>query len=152
MNQFLQTIKEKFFFWNKSKEVAFSFKLEPSALFGQIYSPTIDILLWSRRGEDWIKTPIVIDTGADYTILPEFLALQLGIDLQKDCERLLTIGVGGKTPVYFYPRLRVRVANFERIIPVGFLKAEIPALMGRQAFFETFETSFIRNKRIYFRE
>ena len=44
---------------------------------------------------------MIVDTGADYTLLPRFLAPVLGIDLNKDCQKLKTSGVGGEERVFF---------------------------------------------------
>lgn len=38
---------------------------------------------------------MIVDTGADYTLLPRFMAEKLGINLEKDCKDFTTFGVGG---------------------------------------------------------
>lgn len=86
---------------------------------------------------------MIVDTGADYSLLPRYMAGKLGINLEKDCKIFNTYGVGGQERVYFLPKIRVKLGNWERIIPIGFLERnEIPPLMGRHQFFETFETHF----------
>lgn len=86
---------------------------------------------------------MIVDSGADYTLLPRYLAHELGIDLEKDCKLFNTFGVGGTERVYFLPKIEVRIGNWKRIIPIGFLERnEIPPLFGRHLFLETFETLF----------
>ena len=87
---------------------------------------------------------MIIDTGADYTLLPRFLASLLGIDFAKDCRIIDTQGVGGSSRVYlFKDKIKVRIGDFHRQIPLGFLDNDyIPPLLGRHEFFETFRVVF----------
>ena len=94
---------------------------------------------------------MIVDTGADYTLLPRFMAPKLGVDLEKDCKIFNTYGIGGGERVYFLSRIKVKLGNWERNIPVGFLERnEIPPLMGRHLFLETFEMLFSSNHIISF--
>ena len=114
--------------------VKFSFKKEKSSLLGNIYRPIA----------------MIVDTGADYTLLPKFLSVSLGINLNNDYRKLETTGVGGNQKVYFsIHKVVVRVGDWQRKIPVGFLDCDfIPPLMGRHQFLETFKVIF--NKRQLF--
>lgn len=87
---------------------------------------------------------MVIDTGSDYTLLPYFLLGELGINAEKDCQEIEAQGVGGKTKVYLLKKkLQIKIGEFERKIPVGFLPDNsIPPLLGREEFFETFRVIF----------
>lgn len=86
---------------------------------------------------------MVVDTGADFTLLPRFLGEKFGVDLERDCQVFTTYGIGGGERVYLLPEMKVRLGEWERHIPVGFLERnEIPPLMGRHLFLETFETLF----------
>lgn len=86
---------------------------------------------------------MIVDTGADYTLLPRFMADKLGTNLEKDCKVFTTFGIGGGERVYFLPNINVKFGNWKRVIPVGFLERnEIPPLLGRHLFLETFETLF----------
>lgn len=94
---------------------------------------------------------MIVDTGADYTLLPRFMAAKLGIDLEKDCKVFTTYGVGGGERVYFLPKIKVRLGSWKRTIPVGFLERnEVPPLMGRHLFLETFETLLSSNHTVVF--
>ena len=94
---------------------------------------------------------MIVDTGADYTLLPRFMADKLGIDLENDCKVFTTYGVGGGERVYFLPKIKVKLGEWERTIPVGFLERnEVPPLLGRHLFLETFESLFSSNHTVSF--
>src|SRR3989344_8432071 len=129
----------------------FPFKKESSPIFHTIYPPVALVLFWSEINKNWIAVRMIVDTGADYSLLPRFMASKLGINLEKDCKIFSTYGVGGQERVYFLPKIKAKLGNWERIIPVGFLERnEIPPLMGRHHFFETFETKFSSNHIVSF--
>lgn len=93
---------------------------------------------------------MIVDTGADYTLLPRYLSFELGVDLAKDCERHRTGGVGGEEYVYLYRGQKVRLGRWDKAIPVGFLaRDDIPPLLGRQAFLEEFRVIFENRKTIF---
>lgn len=117
----------------------FDFKRESSPLFGTIYRPVAEVFLKHAEREKWRPVTMIVDTGADYTLLPRWFAPALGIDLKRDCQVFSTAGIGGSEKVHFYKDLRVKIGDWERKIPVGFLDQDgIPPLLGRQDFLETF--------------
>ena len=121
----------------------FQHKAIPSALFGQVYRPVADVLVKHKTEDIWLSVQMVVDTGADYTIMPRSYAHPLGIDLTIDCTRHTTYGVGGSETVFLFQGLVVRLGKWERQIPLGFLdRDDVPALLGRQEFFETFKVTF----------
>lgn len=131
--------------------VKFLFRKESSSILGTIYRPVAKVLFWSNNDKRWIAVRMIVDTGADYTLLPRFMAQELKVDLEKDCKIFSTYGVGGKERVYFLPKIKVKLGKWERNISVGFLERdEIPPLMGRHLFLETFETLFSSNHIVSF--
>lgn len=121
----------------------FPFRVEKSSVLGTIRRPVARVFFWSKPEEEWMETWMIVDTGADYTLLPRFMAKILGINLEKECKAFTTFGVGGGERVYFLPKIKVKLGNWERNIPIGFLERnEVPPLMGRHLFLETFETLF----------
>ena len=120
----------------------FSFRKVKSTVFGYIYRPYADVICYGQQGRNRVIT-MVVDTGADYTILPRREAAILGIDLVKDCQLTSTKGVGGDQKVYLYQRLQVQLGQTKLGIPVGFLDTnEVPPLLGRHQFMELFKTCF----------
>lgn len=86
---------------------------------------------------------MVVDTGADYTILPHNEAVNLGVDVSKDCLRFQTYGVGGKETVYLLRSWKVKLGDIELTVPIGFLNTDnIPPLLGRQNFLEKLDVRF----------
>lgn len=131
--------------------VTFPFRAEKSFILGKIHRPIAQVFFWSHDSKTWVETWMIVDTGADYTLLPRFMANNLGVNLEKDGKVFTTYGVGGAERVYFLPKMKVRLGQWERSIPVGFLERnEIPPLMGRHLFLETFETLFSSNHTVSF--
>jgi len=117
---------------------------------GEIFRPYARVLIFIKKRKKWLPANMVVDTGADYTLLPRRYAIALGIDLAKDCLVETSLGVGGSETVYLYDDLLIKMGEWQRKIPVGFLERDdIPALLGRLEFievlkviFENFETRF----------
>lgn len=131
-------------------ELKFPFRQEKSIILGKIYRPFAQVHFWSPKGKSWTEIWMIIDTGADYTLLPRYLATDLGISLEKG-QVFHTTGIGGSERVYFFPKIRVKLGSWERKIPVGFLERnEIPPLMGRHLFLETFEALFSSDHTVAF--
>lgn len=130
--------------------VKFDFKKEVSPLLGIIFRPVARINFWSKRFNRWEPIWMLVDSGADYTLLPRYLAGVMGIELEK-LKQFTTYGVGGSEKVYFLPKLKAKLGDWEKEIPVGFLDSnEVPPLMGRHRFLETFDTLFSKNRFVRF--
>lgn len=132
--------------------LSFKFRKEKSLLFGEIYRPIAQVFFWSKIAHEWIEVWMIVDTGADYTLLPHYLVNDLGIDLESDCRIFSTGGIGGIEKVYLLKeKLKVKLGKWEEKIPIGFLERdEIPPLLGRQDFLEKFETLFSKNHVVSF--
>ncbi len=131
--------------------VTFRFQEIPSKLFGTVYRP-IAIVDFKHRSEDhWLPVQMIVDTGADYTILPRSYARPLGIDLARDCQEYQALGIGGSERIFLYRDQRVRLGKYIRLIPIGFLDKENgPALLGRHEFLETFKVVFTNRQAQFF--
>lgn len=122
-----------------------------SILFGTIYRPTAKVEFKVKGRDHWLEIPMVVDTGVDYTILPQWLASDLNVNLELDCEQHTTAGIGGVETVFLFRRMTVRLGRWVGEIPVGFVtRDDVPALLGRQDFseklrliFENYTTTFI---------
>lgn len=131
--------------------LTFPFDKVYSPILGVIYRPIARVQFFSRTKKRWYGIWMVVDTGADYTILPKEYSSRFGIDLEKDCRIFKTSGIGGEEKVYFLNRIKIKLGNWEKDIPVGFLnRNEIPPLLGRHKFLETFETTFSSNHILTF--
>lgn len=119
-------------------EVRFPFEKRTSTIFGTVWRPVALVEFRSISDtEVWTTIRMIVDTGADYTLLPRSYARALGINLEQACQSFETLGIGGKEMVLVHPRVRVRLGEFEADVPVGFLDRDmVPALLGRQKFLE----------------
>jgi len=108
---------------------------------GKIYRPYIKIEFSSSKIDEWIPVEAVLDTGADYTLLPRRYAQLLGIDVMQDCIPETTLGVGGSETIYLLKRdVKLKIGSWEKNIPLGFLERDdIPGLLGRLECLEALE-------------
>lgn len=134
-------------------DVKFAFENEGESLFGTVYRPIAKVSFKSTKSNIWANTWMVVDSGADFTILPRYLSENLEISLEHDCIKDTTAGVGGEQTVYLCKkRIRVRLGSYERDIPLAFLDSnDVPALLGRLGFLETFNTEFLKNHFVVFK-
>lgn len=126
--------------------IKFPFEATNSQIFGQISRPIARVDFWSKAIKNWVEIIMLIDTGADYTLLPKFYAEDLGINLEKDCQPFSTLGIGGSEAVYLIKKMQIKLGDWQLEIPVGFLKRDnIPPLLGRQSFLEDFKVLLFRH-------
>lgn len=134
--------------------VKFPFEKIGDSLFGIIYRPIAKVLLQSPSQKTWAETWMIVDTGADFTILPRYLSEDLGVSLEKDCIKDTTFGVGGQQTLYLCKeKIKAKIGSFERQIPLAFLDSnEVPPLMGRLGFLETFDTYLTKTHITIFKD
>ncbi|MBI3559154.1 retroviral-like aspartic protease family protein [Candidatus Gottesmanbacteria bacterium] len=131
-------------------DLVFPYQKEKSDLLGIIYRPMASVSFQSKNNK-WVPVRMIVDSGADYTLLPRYVAKRLQIDLEKDCQQITTHGVGGESYVYFLPQIRVKLGKWGRNIPLGFLDGDdVPPLLGRHLFMETFDTLLSSNHIVSF--
>jgi predicted aspartyl protease len=138
---------------SNSKPIArFGFEEDSSDLLGTIHRPVVTIRVWSDTYRHWQAVRMLVDTGADYSIFPRYMATLLGIQWQKLPVKE-TLGIGGRQEIAFIDQLKIKIGSVERIIPAGFIaSAKTPALLGRHLCFETFRTVFNQNQELLFFE
>ena len=115
------------------KIVSMPFSFRGEGYLGKIYRPYLKILTKSPYIDRWIPIETIVDTGADYTLLPKRYASLLRLDIKRDCRFAATFGVGGEEGVYLCKNVvRIKINDWDQPIPVGFLQRDnIPALLGR---------------------
>lgn len=122
-------------------KTSFSYEVKPSAIFKFVRRPVAFVSFWSDKFNRFIRDTLIVDTGADYTILPKYFSKVLGIDLGKDCIPYISKGIGGEAKIYLAKKkIIVLVGQAKRQIPVGFLDHDdVPPLLGRQECLDTFK-------------
>ncbi|MDQ3008959.1 MAG: retropepsin-like domain-containing protein [bacterium] len=124
----------------KRRSVTFEFEKTSSDLFSEIYRPLATVKLWSESSKSWKKVTMIVDTGADYTIIPRYIATWVGIDEDKKAQKYTNLGLGGEETVYFLPDVKVKIGPFERQVPIGIINStKVPPLLGRQLMLNDFE-------------
>jgi len=130
--------------------VTFPFERRPSPVFGTVHRPLAVVEFWSRKISSWIKVAMLVDTGADYTLLPHSYAAHFGIPVEREGRAFETLGIGGRERVYLLSRWPMRLGLWKREIPLGFLTHDdIPPLLGRQACLGTFKLTLVRHRTIF---
>lgn len=134
-------------------EVTFKYQFLGSNSLGKIYRPRAEVT-FPLDGKPSISAWMIIDTGADHTILPKSLADALGISLRKDCTKEKTNGVGGSQSVYYLKKkIPVLVGSLKRDVPLAFFDNDrLPPLLGRLGFLETFDVTFSKNHTVTFKD
>lgn len=97
-----------------TQRVSCPFEQRPSPLFGSVYRPTVLVSLWSRKITDWVEVVVLVDTGADYTLLPQIYAKALGIDLRHAGRVFATQDVGGSEQVSLVKRWQLKLPSSDR--------------------------------------
>ncbi|MEN8253816.1 MAG: retroviral-like aspartic protease family protein [Patescibacteria group bacterium] len=138
------------FFYRKS--VSFSFKKDDTRVLGAIYQPVAKVYFLSDFDNKWRSIQMLVDTGADYSILPKYAVSLLEIDLKKSKRVVESVGIGGSQKVSFIEKTKVKIGSFKREIPVGIAHSnKLPPIMGRHLFFETFNVSFNKRNKLIFK-
>src|SRR3990167_4067368 len=134
-------------------EVKFDYENGEKSYFGQVFRPVAKVSFKIPKKELWIETWMVVDTWADFSILPSYLSNDLHISLEHDCIKDITMGVGGNQTIYLLKsRITAKIGEIKRKVPIGFLdRNEVPPILGRQGFLETFDTEFLRSHAVVFK-
>lgn len=128
----------------------FPFKKIGKTELGEIFRPYGKVFLFSEKRNKWIPIEMLVDTGADYTMLPKRYADLLKIDLNVECFPSTTLGIGGSETVYLYKNLLVKIGNWEKKIPLGFLERDdIPPILGRLQLLEILKLIFYKKQIIF---
>lgn len=132
--------------------VKFTFEDVGKSYFGRVYRPIAKVSFYSSLNKTWTDTWMIVDTGADFTILPKYLSENLGISLEKDCIKDSTFGVGGTQTIYLCKqKIAVKLGEVKRSIPLAFFDSNsVPPLLGRLGFLETFNTEFLKSRQVVF--
>ncbi len=132
----------------------FDYEYVGKGFFGQVFRPVALVSFRSLKLDSWINIWMVIDTGADFTILPKYVSRDLKISLENDCIIDTTKGVGGEQTIYLCKnKVTAKIGNVKRLVPFGFFaNDEVPPLLGRLGFLETFDTSFLKSHITVFKE
>jgi len=128
----------------------FSYKEKESRILGVILRPLIKIEVFSEKYRDWETIDdVLIDTGADLTVLPRFIGESIINDV--------TIGeyteIKGIVPtsllIAFIHRLKIKAAGKEFETKVAIADSnDVPPILGRYEALDLFNLEFKKGKEI----
>lgn len=124
-------------------KISFPYKAESSHIFEVVRRPTAQVSFWSSSRTRWIIYTMIVDTGADYTLLPYSVIEDLKLNLKKEAVKLKTFGIGGSETVYLIKKYKIKIGKQELIVPIGILaRDDVPPLLGRQECLDKFDVLF----------
>ena len=117
---------------------------ETQTAFGRLVIPRIAVEVRTIYGYQAYR--FLLDTGADFTMLPRFMAADLGIDISR-CRRLRSIGIEGKAITSYLSTMHIRLTSWEFDLACLISKKDTtPFILGRMGVFNRF-TIFFDNRR-----
>lgn len=121
--------------------------------FGPIYRPVAQVSFQSPNTKLWTYTWLIVDTGADFSILPRYVAKDLRISLERDCVIDSTFGVGGEQRIYLCKeKITAKIGDMTRKVPLAFFDSDdVPPLLGRCGFLESFDVEFLKTHVVMFK-
>lgn len=112
-----------------------------------IYRPVASVEFKSFSGE-WIKCHLLIDSGADVSLIPLSFGKLLG--LESVGEKIQELyGLGQQAIPVIFQKLPIKIGN--RIFQAEFgwaLIEEVSPLLGRKDIFDYFHINFMQDKRV----
>src|SRR3990167_5353217 len=95
--------------------VKFAYENIGKTSFGSIYRPVAKVTLHSPNVSKLVDVWMIVDTGADYSIVPRHISEKLRISIERDCFKDVTFGVGGGQTIYFCKKkIIAQIGLFER--------------------------------------
>jgi len=93
---------------------------------------------------------MIVDSGADITVLSKRMGDIMGIDVEKGEEKIFR-GIVGEIIAYVH-RIPLFIDGKKLEVRVAFALAEVPNLLGRLDIFRNFEINFRKEEDFCFRD
>lgn len=107
--------------------IRFPFRKGASEIYGAFYRPVAKVYVRTGRGT-WLPHFMYIDSGADYSLLPQMIGQFLGLESRPGEREYEGKGVGGSVKVVMR-RLRMRIGPHEFSADVGWARSDdVPLL------------------------
>ena len=108
-------------------------------VFGNLPDPLVDLEVQTPAG--WQKLRFLVDSGADVTTLPLFLAQMWGVAIDEK-KKVVMDGVGDEEVVAYPGRLTVRLGEAILTLRCYFVASETVPLLGRLDLWDKFTLVF----------
>lgn len=126
----------------------FPYTQKESRIVGHILKPLIDIEIFSKDGLWYGLDEVLVDTGADITLLPKNVGEVLVDDI-KVGKKATIKGIAPFELIVYIHSLKVRVANKEFQTKVAIADSDdVPAVLGRFEALDIFRAEFVRGKEL----
>lgn len=134
--------------------VSFPYDFVGDSPFGPVHRPIAKVTFYAPKNPVAVDVWMVVDTGADFSILPRLVSEKLRVSLEHDCVKDVTHGVGGEQSIFFCKKkIRAKIGEMKLDVPLAFFDSnEVPALLGRLGFLETLDVCFLKNHTVSFEE
>jgi len=115
--------------------------------FGIVPDSLIPVEILSKFGYQTLQ--FILDTGADFTMLPHHMADVIGIDLTT-CPQSISYGIEGDGVKVYMGKIQIKIGQVELKVRCLFSEKETtPYILGRADIFSTFNITFDnQNKKI----
>lgn len=124
---------------NKFQSFKYSYRLIQTEV-GQVPYPVIPVFLINRKKE--ILRDFIVDTGADTTTLPKYLAKELNINL-RNLPRAQSQGISEKPTKTWETRIKLKIGDEIIRTRCSFVASnKIPPLLGKLDIFSHFNLYF----------
>ncbi len=124
----------------------FDYRYVHAPPLGRIFYPIITISL-KTIDKGMVDFDFIVDTGADITMLPLYMADRLGVDLKK-ARKSQSLGIGGFLINTWITQIPIYIADTEFKIRVSITNDnETPLLLGRVDLLDTIFSWHFDSKR-----
>lgn len=109
----------------------FPFTYEKIERLGEVFLPLVEVKIWFPKRKIWLEFQFIVDTGATATILPSFIAEELGLNL-KNLPQVQMRGVEGTGVRSWLGEVKMRIGNQQFLARCFFINSpQTPFLLGR---------------------
>jgi len=118
---------------------------EKPTKFGRIPDSKVPVALHTIRGP--VLLNFLLDTGADFTMLPKHLASEMGIDLAR-CPTDRSFGIEGKGMKTYLSAILISIGPHRFTVRCLFAEREdVPYILGRADLFDRFSITFDNRRK-----
>ena len=130
--------------------MSYRFRERPSKLFGLIKRPYIDIKVQNSQTQRWYAVhDVLVDTGADISIIPFQVGAGLVVDIKMGRDAQLTGVVPGTRLIGHIHDLRIRFDGNEFESPVLIsTRNDVQPILGRTGAIDRFLAEFDRGEEL----
>jgi hypothetical protein len=125
----------------------FPYVFEDVGGLGEVFLPLATVGVWFPVNNSWIDFQFIVDTGSTATILPSYIAQQMGIDLES-LEEISMSGVEGTGVKSWLSEIKIKLGKDEFKVNCFFVdNPQVPFLLGRADLMNKIYSVFFDSKK-----